>query len=137
MTSIVTTIKTDIGKAVAWVEAEFQGVSQEALVILRTLAVSGGSQLLTLLKESSVGTDIEDAITAVKGDSGDLLAALPTIIGDATKAVAAIKAPDGSVIEGLESFAENIATSLVTMMVADAKNIPNVAALITAVSALL
>lgn len=137
MTSIITTIETDFDKVVAFVEKEGLALGTEALTILKSVGTSGASQLLTLLKESSIGTAVENAISAVDADGGDLLAAIPTIIADAASAIGTLKGANGSVISGLESFATNLGTALVTEMVADAKAIPDVGALITAVSALL
>jgi len=134
MTSILTTVETDIGKAVSFIKTEAIEIGEAALTVVENVAKSAWTQTIALVKESHIGTAVLNAISAVEADGGDILAALPTIIADAKNLITELKTEGGSVIGGIEAEAEALASALVNDLKTDFLGNATVAAVASAVT---
>lgn len=119
MTSILTTLETDFSKAVAFLKNGAADVGEETLTIIESVGEAAWPQTLALLKESHIGTAVENSLSAVKAAGGDIVKALPTIIANTTTLIAQLKAEGGTVIGGIEDEAEAFATALVADLKTD------------------
>ena len=134
MTSIITTIETDLSHVATEVENGAIAIGKEALTILKSVGASAWTQLVTLLKESHIGTEVANMISAVQADGGNLEAEIATIITSTTAMIVEFS-KNGGILAEIEKEAVSIATSLVNLIVNDFKANTLVGPLINLVTA--